>query len=71
MELKMTHKFSQEAIAFVSTEKSKWAELQFINAVDQLLLCQKEVLKLKEQLDEANERIDKLSNKEVVEHNGN
>lgn len=58
----MSHKFSQEAIAFVSTEKSKWAELQFINAVDQLLASQKEVEKLKIQLEEANDKIDKLIN---------
>ena len=66
----MSHKFSQDAIAFVSTEKAKWAELQFINAVDQLLNCQKEVEKLKEQLDEANKRIHELvSNSEA--NNGN
>lgn len=66
----MSHKFSQDAIAFVSTEKAKWAELQFINAVDQLLNCQKEVEKLKEQLDEANKRIHELvSNSEAS--NGN
>lgn len=58
----MSHKFSHEAIAFVSTEKSKWSELQFINAVDQLLVSQREVEKLKTQLEEANERIDKLTN---------
>jgi len=58
----MSHKFSQDAIAFVSTEKAKWAELQFINAVDQLLVSQREVEKLKKQLEEANERIDKIVN---------
>lgn len=56
----MSHKFSQDAIAFVSTEKAKWAEIQFINAVDQLLTSQKEVEKLKKQLEETNERIDQL-----------
>lgn len=66
----MTHKFSQEAIAFVSTEKAKWAELQFINAVDQLILSQQEVEKLKKQLDEANIRINELIT-ESRAHNGN
>lgn len=59
----MSHKFSQDAIAFVSTEKAKWAELQFINAVDQLLFAQKEAEKLREQLDEANKRINELVNR--------
>lgn len=58
----MSHKFSQDAIAFVSTEKAKWLELQFLNAVDQLVNSQKETDKLKEQLDEANKRIDQLVN---------
>lgn len=63
----MTHKFSQEALAFVATERAKWAELQFLNAVDQAIASQKEVEKLKEELGEAYKRIDQLvnGNKEV------
>jgi hypothetical protein len=66
----MSHKFSQEAISFVSTEKAKWAELQLINAVDQLLIAQKEIEKLKTHLDEANATIDKIKN-ETRDSNGN
>lgn len=62
----MTPKFSQESLAFVSSEKAKWAELQFINAIDQLFLSKHENEKLKEQLDEANKRIN-----ELVNNNGN
>lgn len=58
----MSQKFSQEAISFVSIEKAKWLELQLLNAVDQLIASQKEVDKLKEQLDESNNRIDQLVN---------
>lgn len=56
----MTQKFSQAALALFNSEKAKWAELQFINAVDQLLMAQDEIEKLKKQLDEANQRIDQL-----------
>jgi NAD(P)H-dependent flavin oxidoreductase YrpB (nitropropane dioxygenase family) len=65
----MTQKFSQAALALFNYEKAKWAELQFVNAIDQLLSAQDEILKLKEQLDEANKRIDKLS-KESGGNNG-
>lgn len=56
----MNQKFSQSALALVNLEKAKWAELQFLNAVDQLLSSQDEIQKLKDQLDEANKRIDQL-----------
>lgn len=59
---KMNPKFTQEAMAFVANEKAKWLELQFLNAVDQLIIAQNDNEKLKEQLDEANKRIDQLVN---------
>lgn len=60
----MTHKFSQEAMTFVANEKSKWAELQLLNAVDQLLSYQKDNEALRIQLDDANKKIDQLVNGE-------
>lgn len=66
----MSNKFSQSAFALVNSEKAKWAELQFLNAVDQLILAQDEIEKLKSQLDEANKRIAQLAEK-GEKNNGN
>lgn len=66
----MNQKFSNTALALFNSEKSKWAELQYISTLDQLLAATEEVKKLKEQLDEANKRIDQLVN-ETVGDNGN
>lgn len=59
----MNQNFSQSALAIFNSEKAKWAEIQFVNAVDQLLLAQDEIKNLKEQLDKANQRINDLTEK--------
>lgn len=57
----MTKIYSQEALALVNSEKARWAEIQFINAVDQLFEAQREIEKLKVALDEKNKQIDEMS----------
>lgn len=66
----MTQKFSQSALALVNSEKAKWAEIQFINAVDQLLAAQDEIESLKKRIDEQNELINKITKEKGAVVNG-
>ena len=57
----MNQKFSQEALVLVYNQKAQWAEIQFLNAVDQLFAAQKEIENLKLSLDEKNKQIAELN----------